>query len=737
MKGHMFRKLSLLVLLAALASGSSLAQTSSQAAQQKSTPTVQRRAAPWKQIKIPPLHRFTPQQPKRLQLSNGLVLFLQQDTEIPLIEGTIRIRGGAREEPAAKVGMVSIYGQTWRTGGTTTRTGDELDDFLEARAAKVETGGGIDSTSVSWSCLKADFDDVFKIVLDVLHNPAFREDKIDLAKRAANTAISRRNDDPGSIANRESVKLAYGKENPYARTPEYATIAAIERGDLANWHKKYIHPNNAILGIVGDFDPVAMEQKLRAALEPWSQGPKAVPPKIEFTPAPTAIYVAEKDDVNQANVRIVHLGTTRNNPDYYAIVVMNEIFGGGFTSRLVQNIRTKRGLAYSVGGGVGMAFDHPGILRIAMGTKSDKTVTAIQALKEELDNLEENPATPEELKRAKDTILNSFIFEFAEKDQVLFERMTYEFYGYPLDFLERFPPGIRKVTADDVARVARKYVRKEKLATLVVGNPAEFGQPLSALGPVVPIDISIPQGETAKPASNRPVGSNAEGKALAAKVAESLGGESKLREIKAIRQKVTSLRKTEQGDVPIEVAQTVLYPDRAAVLMHMPSFGAMSMVITPTQGFRAVGTSLQAMEKSELAENGKSIRRDPIYIAQNTGNPKFEFTVTGTEKIGGTEAKVVEINANGAETRWYVDPESGRLLRAVFNTIGAQGPTERTIDYSEWRKLGGINIPVKRVISDNGEPVAEDEVKQLEINPQVDPNIFERPGKAATTQKPQ
>jgi hypothetical protein len=241
------------------------------------------------------------------------------------------------------------------------------------------------------------------------------------------------------------------------------------------------------------------------------------------------------------------------------------------------------------------------------------------------------------------------------------------------------------------------------------------------------VDISIPQGERAKPAASRPPGSNDEGKALAAKVAESLGGEAKLREIKSIRQRVTSVRKSPQGEVPIQVAQTVIYPDRAAVLMQMPAAGAVSMVITPTQGFTALGNDLQTMDTAELAERSKAIRRDLIYIAQNSGHPKFVFAVTGTETIGATKATVLEIDADGAETRWYVDPESGRLLRAVYNTLGEEGPTERTIDYSDWRKLDGINIPVKRVISDDGQPIAEDEVKQLEINPPVDPKIFERP----------
>src|ERR1700756_503044 len=203
--------------------------------------------ATWKQIPIPPLHSFKPQQPKRVELSNGMVIFMQEDHELPLIDGTARIRGGSVNEPANKTGLVDIFGEVWRTGGTKSQTGDQLDDYLEVRAAKVETGPGPDSTSISFSCLKDDLDDVFKAFVDVLRNPEFRAEKIDIAKKGEEDSISRRNDEVSEIAHREAVKLAYGPDNPYARVPEYATVAAITRPDLIEWHQKYVQPNNIIL----------------------------------------------------------------------------------------------------------------------------------------------------------------------------------------------------------------------------------------------------------------------------------------------------------------------------------------------------------------------------------------------------------------------------------------------------------------------------------------------------------
>lgn len=447
---------------------------------------------PWQQIAIPKLPAFHPAQPKRFVLPNGMVIFLQEDHELPTIDGTARIRGGERSVPADKTGLTDIYGEVWRTGGTKTQTGDQLDDFLEQRAAKVETGGGGDSTTVSFSCLKEDFDDVFRVFDDVLRNPEFRAEKIEIAQKGLYDAISRRNDDPGQIAGREAAKLVYGANSPYARVPEYKTVAAVTRQDLVEWHGKYVHPNNIILGVVGDFDSAKMEAKLREAFASWPKGPGASNPDIKPDPAKPGYYEVDKTDINQSHIQMVALGITRKNPDYFATSVFNEAFGGGFSSRMFGDIRTTKGLAYAVGGGIGAGWDHQGMLRLMVSTKSATTIESIQALDDEIADLNKRPIDDEEIKRAKDSILNSFVFRFDSPDKVLQEKMAYEFYGYPLDFLENFQKGIEAVTKEDVARVAAKYLRRDQMAVLVVGNTKEFDKPLSSLGSVTKLDITIP-----------------------------------------------------------------------------------------------------------------------------------------------------------------------------------------------------------------------------------------------------
>lgn len=498
MKMATLRNLLRLCLICLVLGSLALAQTQtapvSQAPAQKSAAEPVKPAAntqPWARIPVPPLPAFHPPLPRRLELPNGMVVFLQEDHELPLISLSARIRGGAVLEPADKTGMNTLYGEVWRTGGTKDKTGDQMDDFLEARAARIETEGGPDSATISLNCLKDDFTSVFGLLRELLTTPAFREDKLALARQQLNTRIARRNDELSSIATREARRLAYGKDNPYARYPEYSTVAAVTRDDLLQWHARFVQPNNILLGVVGDFDAAHMEALLREAFGAWPKGPAAPRPNLQFASAAPGFYFASKEDVNQSLIRMVALGIQRDNPDFYAVSVMNEVFGGSMSSRLFKSIRTKQGLAYAVGGSLGAAYDHPGIFALGVGPRTEKTAQAINALNEQIAGLLKEPATTTEIRLAKDAILNSFVFSVDTPEKVLGERMTYEFYGYPLDSLERFRQGVEKVTIADVNRVAHKYVKPGMFAVLVVGN-AEAGKLLGSLGPVKTLDITIP-----------------------------------------------------------------------------------------------------------------------------------------------------------------------------------------------------------------------------------------------------
>ena len=683
----------------------------------------------YKDIKTPPLHEFKVPEAKRVQLANGMVIYLMEDHELPLIRGTARIRGGSRDVPADKAGLVGVFGQSWRTGGSESKTGDELDDFLEARAARVETGGSQDSTTVRMDMLKGDFDTVFPVFVDLLEHPAFRQEKIDLAKTQANTAISRRNDDPMGLGDREAARLAYGANSPYTRQAEYSTIASITRDDLLAFHRRYVHPNNIILGVVGDFDSTTMESKLRAAFESWPRGPEAskVAPTDRSLAKP-AVYFIPKDDVTQSNIYLIGNGSVmRSDPDYYSVIVLNEILSGGFSGRLMNKIRSEMGLAYGVGGGVGNEWDHPGMFRIWMGTKSESTAQAITALRDQMSALQSKPFTAEELALAKESILNSFIFTMDSKAKILNQQMNLAFYGYPADWYSKYVSGIQQVTAADVARVAQKYVHPNELSVLVVGKEKDFDKPLNTLGTVSNIDITIPepgQAPAAQPgaAPAKPAASTPEGIALANKIAQFVGGPAAIQSVKSVRTVGSQTVQSAQGPIDIDFDEVSVLPDSTRRVMKTP-MGEMTVVVTPNAAFMASPMGMQDMPASQRTASLNESKQGLLTVLRNINSPDYTFAVAGTEKVGDVNAQILQVSTGSVSFKWYVDPATGRLLKKVGQ--GRMG--EAVTEYTAWKTFGGLNLPVGFNVTAGGQAAGSGKITTIEINPAVDPKMFEKP----------
>lgn len=445
-------------------------------------------------IKYPKIRDIKMPDIKEVTLANGMRLFLVEDHELPLINASAMIRTGSVYEEPNKIGLASICGEVMRTGGTTTRTGEQIDETLENIAATVETRIGADLGSASLSVLQEDFNTALPVFADILMNPVFAEDKVELSKIRQRTAIARRNDEMRSIATREYNKLIYGPDSPYARQTEYATINNISRDNLIAFHDKYYHPNNVMLAVWGDFDTEKMIKKIEAAFKDWPKSEfKAAPlPLVHYTYRPT-VNLVQKDDINQSSIYMGHIGGLMNDPEYPSLMVMNRILGGGFTSRMFRNIRSRMGLAYSAGGNYSAGYDYPGTFFVSCQTNCGSTVKAVKAMEEQVKSMTDALVTDEELAIAKDSYLNTFVFNFDTTGKIINRILALEYYGYPKDFLFKVKQAAEKVTKADVLRVSKKYLKPDALQILVVGKPADFDKNLSELGKVNNIDITIPQ----------------------------------------------------------------------------------------------------------------------------------------------------------------------------------------------------------------------------------------------------
>ncbi len=296
--------------------------------------------------------------------------------------------------------------------------------------------------------------------------------------------------------------------------------------------------------------------------------------------------------------------------------------------------------------------------------------------------------------------------------------------------------------------MAAKYLHRDQLAVLVVGNTKEFDKPLSSLGAVKEIDITIPpppgdnadakgeaktgskgaqqEGSAEEPGPNV-TESNAEGKALAAKVVAAMGGEAKLAGIKSTKATLTITRKTPQGDVPIPMETIVVFPDHLHADMQTP-MGNLEIVVTPDAAFMAMsGQGVRDFPASQKAESLEQIKRDPIFIAAHWKDPNVFFHAAGTEKVGDIETRIVDVNAAGAAIRWFVDPQTGHILKETYRTLGPSGPAQGETILENWKPLGGLSVPLVRKNKQNGEDSSTAEYTALEVNPTVDSKIFDKP----------
>lgn len=659
-------------------------------------------------IKAPKVHEAV--------LPNGLHLYLVEDTDYPTIDLRAMIRTGSVHESADKVGLASVTGEVMRSGGSEKYPGDALDQLLETLAATVETSIGSSSGSAAISVLKEDIDQGLDVLADLLMHPRFPEEKIDLAKVQIRSGISRRNDDVGGIANREFDKLIYGADSPYARHEEYATIDAIDREDLVAFHKQYFHPNNVALAVWGDFKWKDMKKKIEQALGDWPRGEAAPvqPPQVDYT-FNTSVNYIEKTDVNQSNIMLGHIGGLRSNPDYPALIIMNQILS---FDRLFKRVRTDEGLAYSVYGNYGAGYQVPGTFTCGCQTKSESTVKAIQIIVEEIRRMQNESVTSAELDKAKSAYLNSYVFNFQSKGQIIRRLLRNAYFGYPADFSDQVKAGVEEVSKADVQRVAQAYMKPDQLRILVVGNAADFDQPLSALGEVNTIDITIPKAKVETvPAGD--AAAMAEGMALLQAVRETLGGD-KLATVKSA--KITG--SATQSGMTMETELLIQYPGSMRMGITTP-MGQVAIVVTPDSGWQNIpGRGIMDMPPSQLEAQKQTMLRDLIGLLGSLEGITAQRLAP--EALDGKELAALQITVEGYSFKILVDTETRLPAAVIYRADSPQGPAEVTSLMQNYKSFEGIQLPTLMKSTVQGQVMAEETVSAVLFNIDIPKDSFSK-----------
>jgi zinc protease len=678
-----------------------------------------------KTLVTPPLRRVQVPKPERFVMPNGIVVFLLEDHELPVVRARANFKASPLWVPAEKAGLNGLAGEVMRSGGSAAHGGDWLDDRLAAIGASIGSDVGADLGGGGFRCLTENTAEVVGLFAEVLRSPAFPADKIELAKVSLRQGIASRNDEMIPLLIRVSMEAVYGKDNPYARKPEYATVEAITREDCQKLHAQVFQPNRMVMAVYGDFKTPEMKKLLAAKLGDWKKGDAAAvpPPPVPGAAKPRIVF-APKEDVTQTGIIISHLGFRADDPDYASMTVCEMALGGGFQSRLVNKIRTERGLAYAAGAAAGADYARPGVFLAYSLTRNDSALTALDLLRQETTKVTEAPFTEAELKAAKESVVNGLVFQFAEPSAILFRSSYFELIGYPLDFLERYQKALEGVDATTVLAAAKRKIHPDQFVAIVVGKESEFEKPLESVGlPLERVDISIPPPASKVVAGEATPEAMAKGQALLAKAAELAGGSAAWAAIKSVTIDLEQVLSMQGQTLNLTTNQKWRLPDHFVAVTKTP-MGDMMQGCDGTTGWVSQMGQVKDEPRAQ-AEIKKEFERSLFHLFGSPATCKLQALEPKT--VDGVAYEVALVKSEAVKD-WvlYFAPD-GSLARAEYLGEGMAGPAKQTEIFGDWKPIGAVRYPHSSRMLMDDKPLMDNKVTAIKFDAEMADDLFKKP----------
>lgn len=678
-------------------------------------------------LQIPPLRPIPKITPARSVLPNGMVLYLLEEHELPLVSGTVYFRASTAWAPPEKVGLGEVTATVMRSGGSAAKPGDFLDDRLGAIGASVGTSMSADLASGSFRSLTENAPEVLGLLAEVLQRPAFPENKLDLAKVSLRRQIASRNDEIGPLATRVASQAVFGKDSPWARVPEYATVEAITREDAVNLHRVAFAPERAVMVVVGDFKSADMKKRITTLFGGWKKSGLAPPamPAVAQAGSPRVVF-APKIDVTQSAVILAHLGFKADDPDLPEMDVLEQALGGGFQSRLFNKIRTQRGLAYSAFASAGGGYFKPGVFQARTLTRNDSVMVSLDLMREEVVRVTREPLSGEEAKLARESVENSMVFYFERPSDVAFRLAYYEVAGYPADFLQKYQAELANVTPESILEAAKRKVHPDRLVTVIVGKEAEFDRPIDSLGlPVERVDVTIsPAPSRLKAAPATPAGRQ-QGRAMLQKAAEWAGGSAAFAKVKSWHEEQAATLHMGSQNAAVTTVASWRLPDRLRLVQKLP-MGEMTQGFDGRAGWaKAMGTVRDQPDVGFTVKQEFERSLFHLFGAPDAIDVQAE---PEKRKIEDVELSVAQVKSDVVRDWQLFFAPDGRLAGMSYVDQGPQGDATFLTLYDDWRDVGGgIKFPFASRTRMNGEPFIEATVKEAKVNLELDDAIFKKP----------
>ncbi len=695
-------------------------------------------------------------------LPNGLQVVTVLHHEQPVVSMRLLVRAGSASDPKERLGAARLAA-TLLDQGTTTQSAQELADTIDFIGGSMGAGASTDLTHVDMLVMKDSFEQGMRMLSDMARKPAFAQAEIDRKKQQALSGLQVSIQDPEYIANSVFDRLVYGF-HPYGMpdsgTPE--TLTAVRRDDLVSFHSKYFAPNNAILAIVGD---VTAEEAFTTARKVFSDWPKRELPSDRYIDPPDSarrVVVVNKPDAVQTEVRVGHIGITRSHPDYLAVNLAIRILGGEGSNRLHQVLRTERGLTYGAQANMA-ALKVSGDFEAETNTRSEATGEVLRLIVDEFWRLQRERVGERELADAKAYMTGSFPLTIETPDSIAMQVLNVIFYGLPLEELQTFRERVNAVTVDDIQRVARAYLRPDRLSVVLVGNAKAFASQLAGVGfawyeTIELNDLDLMSGTLKRAGATGPRGAGAQArlaplgsrvaysqipagarpeapqapdeaakaKALLDKVIDAKGGIEKLRGVKTIV--VTQTLKNPEGPVrQFDTTTYIAYPDRFRTASQAPGGGVNLQVFDGERLWVKDTRAVREIPQTVARDANATLKRDPVMMLVAAFDGKYRGRVLPDVKASsGRVDHALELSAPDFNpVVLLVDTETSQINKLTFVSDAPGRPIVEE-EFSDYRAIDGVQFAFTGARR-NGAQSIERRITDLKVNVPLDPALFKRP----------
>ena len=724
-------------LLAALLLSAAPMLTASARAQVPDWPTERPpRPLPARDVKFPPYATRT--------LANGLQVIAVSHHEQPAVSLRLLVRAGGAQDPADKPGVASLLAAVLDQG-TTTRSAEQIATTIDSIGGVLGSVSATELTFVHAIVMKDSFSLALELVSDIVRNPAIAADEIERQRQQMLSGLKVSYEDPEYLAGVVFDRLVYGF-HPYGR-PDAGTptsLASITRQDLAAFHKTWFGANNAILAVVGDISAEEAFAGAERAFGKWQKSESAAARASELPPPTRRLVIIDRPDAVQTEIRVGHVGLPRKHPDYLALDLAIKILGGEGGNRLHRVLRSERGLTYGASADIN-AFKEGGDIVAETDTRSDTTGEALRLLVDEMWRLQRQRVNPRELADAQAYLTGNFPLTIETPAAIALQILNAVFYGLDLNELETFRDRVNAITVDDIQRVARQYLRPDRLSIVLVGNASAFEKQLPGAGfdrferiPMADLDLAsadlrrraAPGGGGVEPVSfqTRAPEDGADVRTLIERAVRAKGGLAKLQSVRTVKVEATAtILETPAGRADVPVTTYIRYPGGFRVDAMLPT-GRLVQVFNAGQYWIQDARGAREAPRGVADEILGNVQRDSVPLLIGLADGRLRARRVGDIVEQGRRFPALDVDAPGMRPVTIVlDPDTALITRQRYAIPAGADAAPMEEAYSDYRTVDGLQIAYKAIVRRYGEPFLERIVRTFEYNVPLDAALFTKP----------